>query len=81
MLTTDEKLKNNVWTSLLCNETTVKLFVMTVNNKLSFELHLNRVCKKVSHKLHALAIVSNHIKLRIMEKASTTSQFGCCVLV
>lgn len=81
ILTTDDKPKNNAWASFICNKTTVKLFGMTVDNKLSFELHLNRACKKVSHKLHALAIVSNHIKLRIMEKASTTSQFGCCVLV
>ena len=54
---------------------------MTVDNKLSFELHLNRVYKKVSHKLHALARVSNYRKLRIIEKAFITSQFVYCVLV
>ena len=51
MLTTDYKLKNNVWASLICSETTIKLFGMTVDNKHSFDQHLNRVRKKVSHKL------------------------------
>ena len=81
MLARDHNLKNNVWASLKCNETTLKLFDMTADNKLSFELHLNRVYKKVSHKLHALARVSNYRKLRIIEKAFITSQFVYCVLV
>ena len=34
---------------------------MTVSSKLPFEPDLNTVCKKVSHKLYALARVSNHI--------------------
>ena len=81
ILTTDDKPKNNAWASFICNKTTVKLFGMTVDNKLSFELHLNRVSKKVCHKLHALARVSNYRKLRIIEKAFITSQFGYGVLV
>ena len=81
MLTTDDNLKNNVWASLKCNETTVKLFDMTADNKLSFELRLNRVYKKVSHKLHVLARVSNYRKLIIIEKAFITSQFVYCKLV
>lgn len=57
--TKDDKLKINVGGSLVCNEPTVKLFRMTVDSKLSFEPHLSTVCKKVSHKLHALARVSD----------------------
>lgn len=56
MLTTGDKLKFNVGGSLTCDETTV-----TAENKLSFEPHLNTVCKKVSHKLHALPRISNYI--------------------
>ena len=47
MLTKDDKWKINAWGSLICNETTVKLLGVTVENKLFFELHLNTVCKKV----------------------------------
>ena len=53
------------------------------DTKLPFETHLKIVCKKVSHKLHALARVSNYIsqrKLRIIMKEFITSQFGYCPL-
>ena len=39
----------------------VKLLGVTVDNKLSFEPHLNLVCNKVSQKLQALARVSKFI--------------------
>ena len=48
MLTKDNKLKINVKGSLISNEKTVKLLGVTVANKLSFERHLNLVCKKVA---------------------------------
>ena len=61
MLTTDNKLKINVKGSPISNEKIVKLLGVTVDNKFSFEPHLNLVCKKVSQKLHALARVSKFI--------------------
>ena len=48
MITTDNKLKINVKSSQISNEKIVKLLGVTVDNKLSFESHLNLVCKKVS---------------------------------
>ena len=48
MLITDNKLKINVKGSPLSNEKIVKLLGATVDNKLSFEPHLNLVCTKVS---------------------------------
>ena len=57
---------------------------VTVDNKLSFELHLNLVCKKVSQELHALARVSRFIpkkKLRAIMKAFIMSLFSYCPLV
>ena len=53
MFTTDNKLKINVKGSRISNEKIVKLIGVTVDNKLSFEPHLNLVFKKVSQKLHA----------------------------
>ena len=47
MLTTDNKVKINVKGSAISNEKIVKLLGVTVDNKLSFEPHLNLVCKKL----------------------------------
>ena len=64
--------------SLICNEKIVKLLAVIVDNKLSFEPHLNLVSKKVRQKLHALTRVSKLIlkkKLRVVMKAFIISQF------
>ena len=58
--------------------------VVTVDNKLYFEPHLNLACKKVSQKLHTLARVSkfiSKIKLKVIIKTFLKSHFGCCPLV
>ena len=84
MLTTGKKLKINVKGCPISNEKIVNLLGVTVDNKLSFERHLNLVCKKVSHKLHALARVSKFIskkKLRGIAKAFVMLQFSYCPLV
>ena len=57
----------------------VTLLGVTADNKLSFEPHLNLVCKKVGQKLHALARVSKSIskkKLRVIMKAFILSQLS-----
>ena len=49
---------------------------VTIDNKLSFEPHLNLVCKKVSQKLQALAGVSKFISkknVRVIMRA-----LSCC---
>ena len=82
MLTTDNKLKINVKGTPISNEKTVKLSGITVDNKLSFDPHLNLVCKNVSQKLHALARVSKFIskeKLRVITKSFI--MFSYCRLV
>ena len=57
MLTIGNKLKINVKGSPISNEKIIKLLGVTVDNELSFEPHLNLVCKKVSQKLHSLALL------------------------
>ena len=61
MLTTDSKLKIHVKGSPISNGKILKLLGLTVDNKLSFESHLNLVCKKVREKLSVLARVSKFI--------------------
>ena len=51
---TDNKLKINVKASPIRNEKIVKLLGVTVENKLSFEPHLNLVCKKVENSMPLL---------------------------
>ena len=75
MLRTDNKLKVNVKGSPISNDKMIKLLGVTVNNKLSFEPHLNLVCEKVSQKLHALARVTKK-KLRVIMKTFIMSQFS-----
>ena len=81
---TDNKLKINVKGSAISNEKIVNLLGVTVDNKVSFELHLNLVCRKVSQKLRAFARVSKFIpkkKLRVIMKTFIMSQFSYCPLV
>ena len=62
----------------------VKLLGVNIDNKLNFNEHISKICKKVGHKLHALARVSYHMttgKLRILMKAFIESQFGYCPLI
>ena len=51
---TDNKLKINVKGSPIRKEKIVKLLGVTVENKLSFEPHLNLVCKKVENSMPLL---------------------------
>ena len=51
---TDNKIKINVKGSPIRNEQIVKLLGVTVENKLSFEPHLNLVCKKVENSMPLL---------------------------
>ena len=56
----------------------VKLIGVTIDNDLSFDTHVSKLCNKVSLKLHALARISNfmnHDKLRLILKAFVESQF------
>ena len=50
----------------------VKLLGVTIDNKLNFDEHVTKLCKKASQKIHALARISNYMsqdKLRILMKA------------
>ena len=83
MLKRGNKQKINVKGSPISDEKIVKLLGVTVDNELSFEPHLNLVCKKVSQKLHTLAMVSKSLKkrLRVIMKAFIMLQFSYCSLV
>ena len=74
----------NVEDEIIECSSSVKLLGVTIDNKLNFDEHVSKLCKKASQKIHALARISNCIsqdKLRIIMSAFIESQFGYCPLV
>ena len=64
------------------NNTIISVYIL--DSKLSFEDHINNLCKKASQKLKALAKVAPYMcleKRKTVMKAFATSQFGYCPLV
>ena len=60
------------------------LLGVTIDSNLTFESHINNLCKKSSAKLNALARISGYMdikKRRIIMKSFITSQFSYCPLV
>ena len=78
MLITDNELKINVNCSPSSNEKIVKLLGVTVDNKLSFEPHLNLVCTKVSQNAKPLLEFQSlsKRKIRAIMKAFVMSKFS-----
>ena len=61
-----------------------KLLGVIIDNKLTFNEHVSKLCKKASNKLHALAQISKYMtkdKLRTVMNAFFTSQFAYCPLI
>ena len=84
LLSTDNVIQANINNDLISNSKSEKLLGVTVDSKLKFDEHVNKLCDKASQKLSALARVSPFMskkqKRKIM-KAFITSQFGYCPLV
>jgi len=62
----------------------VDLLGIKIDNKLNFNDHVSKLCKKGNQKLHALARISPFLhkdKLRIIMKTFIQSQFNYCPLV
>ena len=79
---------NNVMVSIddkeVSNSSYEKILGVYFDNKLNFKTHINKLCKKASQKLHALARMSNFMscqqKKNIMN-AFILSQFSYCPLI
>ena len=68
----------------ILNSTNKKLLGVTIDNKFSFDKHVETLCKKASQKLHALSRVSHFMDVKqrqLIMKAFINSQFGYCPLV
>ena len=61
-----------------------KLLGINIDNLLTFNEWVSKLCKKESQKLHAIARISSYLnknKLRLLMNAFFPSQFGYCPLV
>ena len=60
------------------------LLGITIDYNLTFENHINNICKRASQKLNALARVAPYMNMQkrgIIMKSFVTSQFGYCPLI
>ena len=61
-----------------------KLLGVLIDNKLTFDKHINNLCAKASQKLNALCRVSSFMstnKKRLVMKVFISSQFSYCPLI
>ena len=71
----------NINQNRISNTKFEKLFGETFDNRLNFNHHISNICKTASHKLHALARVSNYMdqdEKRILFNSYFLSQFNYC---
>ena len=68
----------------IISEEKQELLGVIIDSRLTFEEHVNNLCKKASQKLNALARISSYMdipKRGIIFRSFITSQFGYCPLV
>lgn len=81
---TSEHIYANIGNEIIWESSHEKLLGLMIDKKLSFETHLNNICKKASSKVTALSRMMNFIpmeKKRLLMKAFIESQFSYCSLL
>ena len=81
---TDDKVNIFVENQKICNSPCEKLLGVRFDSKLTFDAHINDICKKAGLKLNALARITPYMDLnkkRLLLNAFFMSQFNYCQLV
>ena len=81
---TNEPVTVRIGNSEVVNCPQEKLLGVQIDNKISFDNHVSKLCQKASNKLYALARISAYTdqnKLRTLMRAFITSQFQYCPLI
>ena len=81
---TCDDLSIKIGTETISNSTEEKILGVYFDNKLNFNIHIRKLCKKASRKLHALARLSNLMSIRqrkTIMNAFINSQFSFCPLI
>ena len=80
----DTEISINVGPSVIKESKEEKLLGVVIDHKLNFKQHLDTVCRKASHKLHALARASTYMpkeKTRMVMRAFIMSHFSYYPLI
>ena len=83
ILSSQDNVHVNIGTAQIENSKSQKLLGINIDSKLTFEEHINRICKKASAKLNALGRISYYmspLKRRLLVNAFFTCQFNYCSL-
>ena len=80
---TDDKVNITVENQKICNSPCEKLLGVRFDSKLTFDAHINDICKKAGLKLNALAKITPYMDLnkRLLLNAFFMCQFNYCQLV
>ena len=81
---TGQELSMNIGNEMISNSENEKLLGITFDNKLYFDIHVKKLCKKAGQKLHALARISNFMNLekrKVLMNSFISSQFSYCPLI
>ena len=81
---TDDKVNIILENQKMCNSPCEKLLGVRFDSKLTFDAHINDICKKAGLKLNALARITPYMDLnkkRLLLNAFFMSQFNYCQLV
>ena len=84
LLSGNSNLTANIDGNVIDSEGNQVLLGKAIDSTLSFNKHINNLCKKASAKLNALARIAGYMdfpKRRFIMKAFITSQFGYCPLI
>ena len=84
LLSDSNKLTANIDGKIIESEDNHILLGITIDSNLSFNKHINFLCKKASAKLNALAGISGYMDLpkrRVIINSFITFQFGYCPLI
>ena len=68
----------------ISNSSSEKILGVNFDNKLNFNTHITKLCKKAGQKLHALARMSNFMNVnqkKVIMNAFITSQFSYCLAI
>ncbi len=84
LLSHEENLSMNVGGFDIPNTSSQKPLGVTIDSKMTFKIHVTKICSKASQKLHGLSRVSNYMDFKqrkIIMHSFIISQFGYCPLV
>ena len=84
LLSGNSNLTANIDGNVIESEGNQVLLGITIDSNISFNKHINNLCKKASVKLNALARIAGYMdfpKRRLIMKAFITSQFGYSPLI